>query len=184
MFTFFGLRHLCYEANKHPPIGRLHFFPVSGEMRREGESYKLFNFSVPLKTGPAAPAHPDPSPQQSSHDGNAGPRFFFFFFFFADNWKLQSTESNYPEQDFPNILRCLESSCLFRACALVLEVFLKALSLFGSHCCNAVQALSDMVSRVGVCVCTQKIEEECTVQAQSGACSLYYPPTGMPLSAV
>lgn len=23
----------------------------------------------------------------------------------VDNWKLQSTESNYPEQDFPNILR-------------------------------------------------------------------------------
>lgn len=23
----------------------------------------------------------------------------------ADNWKLQSTESNYPEQDFPNVLQ-------------------------------------------------------------------------------
>lgn len=182
MFTFFGLRHLCYEANKHPPIGRLHFFPVSGEMRREGESYKLFNLSVPLKTGPAAPAHPAPSPSSPPTMGTLAHGFFFFFF--ADNWKLQSTESNYPEQDFPNILRCLESSCLFRACALVLEVCLKALSLFGSHCCNAVQTLSDMVSCVCVCVCTQKIEEECTVQAQSGACSLYYPPTGMPLSAV
>lgn len=156
-------------------------------MRREGESYKLFNLSVPLKTGPAAPAHPVPSPCSPPTMGKLAQVFFFFFF--ADNWKLQSTESNYPEQDFPNILQCLESSCLFRACALVLEVCLKALSLFGSLCCNAGQTLSDMVSCVGVCMClvrlcTQKIEEECTVQAQSGACSLYYPPTGMPLSAV
>lgn len=154
MFTFFGLRHLCYEANKHPPIGRLHFFPVSGEMQREGESYKLFNLSVPLKTGPAAPAHPAPSPSSPPTMGTLAHGFFFFFF--ADNWKLQSTESNYPEQDFPNILRCLESSCLFRACALVLEVCLNALSLFGSHCCNAVQTLSDMVSCVGVCVCAHR----------------------------
>lgn len=63
---------------------------------------RALRLSVPLETGPAGPTNPfNPPP----------PCLTVFQWWehwqrLADNWKLQSTESNYPEQDFPNILQC------------------------------------------------------------------------------
>lgn len=56
---------------------------------------------APLETGAAGPTSPSPTPLlfRLPMVGTLAERL-------VDNWKLQSTESNYPEQDFTNILQC------------------------------------------------------------------------------
>lgn len=81
----------------------------------------------------------------------------------VDNWKLQSTESNYPEQDFPNILQCGVVLFVSSMCHCFRDLILPCLCPHTQplccpfplcfDCCNAAQASGDMVNCVCLCVC-------------------------------
>lgn len=118
-------------------------------MQREGESYKLLTCQSHKRQDQLDPPTLSPSPTV----------FLWWEHWqrFEDNWKLQSTESNYPEQDFPNILQCgvvlfVWSMCpCFRnilpcLCPHIQPVFCLPPLCF--HSLNATRAWRDTVSRV------------------------------------
>lgn len=77
-----------------------------GSYDAEGKRGELraLSISVPQETRPAGPTNPSLSARTASPPLQPS-LWWEHWQRLVDNWKLQSTESNYPEQDFPNILR-------------------------------------------------------------------------------
>lgn len=98
---------LSWDTHKHILIGPLPLLPSErGSYDAEGKGGELraLSVSVPQETRPAGPTNPSLSARTVSPPLQPS-LWWEHWQSLVDNWKLQSTESNYPEQDFPNILR-------------------------------------------------------------------------------
>lgn len=95
-----------------------------------------FNLSVQLKTGPAEPTHPAPPPPplQASYDGNTGRGLWIIGNFNP----LKAIIQNKTFQIYSSV----ESSCLFRACAPVLET----LPCFCPHILSFASLISALIA--------------------------------------